>query len=186
MPNTEITDDYIKNAILSTTSTGAYLIKIIQDNNVCAILQGHNVSENYRFYVAFSYYNIGYVNKIKTFKLRLEEWTIETYITNTDLHKVTHKKNFGGFSANSMREFLIAVINKVLENNLWTSPEDVIVFCATWFGNSYGMGILASQNNNNDIIISYDSEDGNSYTMHYVPSTNTVKTLYKRQGTSLL
>lgn len=85
MPNTEITDDYIKNAILSTTSTGAYLIKIIQDNNVCAILQGHNVSENYRFYVAFSYYNIGYVNKIKTFKLRLEEWTIETYITNTDL-----------------------------------------------------------------------------------------------------
>ena len=59
MPNTEITDDYIKNAILSTTSTGAYLIKIIQDNNVCAILQGHNVYENYRFYVAFSYYNIG-------------------------------------------------------------------------------------------------------------------------------
>lgn len=88
MPNTEITDDYIKNAILSTTSTGAYLIKIIQDNNVCAILQGHNVSENYRFYVAFSYYNIGYVNKIKTFKLRLEEWTIETYITNTDLFSV--------------------------------------------------------------------------------------------------
>ena len=85
MPNTEITDDYIKNAILSTTSTGAYLIKIIQDNNVCAILQGHNVSENYRFYVAFSYYNIGYVNKIKTYKLRLEEWTIETYTTNTDL-----------------------------------------------------------------------------------------------------
>lgn len=85
-----------------------------------------------------------------------------------------------------MREFLIAVINKVLENNLWTSPEDVIVFCATWFGNSYGMGILASQNSNNDIIISYDSEDGNSYTMHYVPSTNTVKAFYKRQGTSLL
>lgn len=108
------------------------------------------------------------------------------YTTNTDLHKVTHKKNFGGFSANSMREFLIAVINKVLENNLWTSPEDVIVFCATWFGNSYGMGILASQNSNNDIIISYDSEDGNSYTMHYVPSTNTVKAFYKRQGTSLL
>lgn len=110
----------------------------------------------------------------------------KTCITNTDLHKVTHKKNFGGFSANSMREFLIAVINKVLENNLWTSPEDVIVFCATWFGNSYGMGILASQNSNNDIIISYDSEDGNSYTMHYVPSTNTVKAFYKRQGTSLL
>lgn len=107
-------------------------------------------------------------------------------VVNTDLRKVTHKKNFGGFSANSMREFLIAVINKVLENNLWTSTEDVIVFCATWFGNSYGMGILASQNNNNDIIISYDSEDGNSYTMHYVPSTNTVKAFYKRQGTSLL
>ena len=112
------------------------------------------------------------------------EW--HQFITNTDLHKVTYKKNFGGFSANSMREFLIAVINKVLENNLWTSSEDVIVFCATWFGHSYGMGILASQNSNNDIIISYDSEDGNSYTMHYVPSTNTVKTFYKRQGTSLL
>lgn len=114
-------------------------------------------------------------------------WTgWKTYVTNTDLHKVTYKKNFGGFSANSMREFLIAVINKVLENNLWTSSEDVIVFYATWFGHSYGMGILASQNGNNDIIISYDSEDGNSYTMHYVPSTNTVKTFYKRQGTSLL
>lgn len=95
MPNTEITDDYIKNAILSTTSTGAYLIKIIQDNNVCAILQGHNVSENYRFYVAFSYYNIGYVNKIKTFKLRLEEWTIETYITNTDLGGAVFKTASG-------------------------------------------------------------------------------------------
>ena len=115
-------------------------------------------------------------------------WTkrFDKILTNTDLHKVTYKKNFGGFSANSMREFLIAVINKVLENNLWTSSEDVIVFYATWFGHSYGMGILASQNGNNDIIISYDSEDGNSYTMHYVPSTNTVKTFYKRQGTSLL
>lgn len=96
MPNTEITDDYIKNAILSTTSTGAYLIKIIQDNNVCAILQGHNVSENYRFYVAFSYYNIGYVNKIKTFKLRLEEWTIETYITNTDLNETVRNLAIDG------------------------------------------------------------------------------------------
>lgn len=140
---------------------------------------------DYANVTAYSYWK-GNAMSIATIENNVWAKRFDKVITNTDLHKVTHKKNFGGFSANSMREFLIAVINKVLENNLWTSPEDVIVFCATWFGNSYGMGILASQNNNNDIIISYDSEDGNSYTMHYVPSTNTVKTLYKRQGASLL
>lgn len=175
--------DLLKNKWNELELNKIYLIKINITSAYVALVQKYS-SHNYGSAIIFSY-TVSTERPIYV-QIQAGGWAETTLITNTDLHKVTHKKNFGGFSANSMREFLIAVINKVLENNLWTSPEDVIVFCATWFGNSYGMGILASQNNNNDIIISYDSEDGNSYTMHYVPSTNTVKTLYKRQGTSLL
>ena len=130
MPNTEITDDYIKNAILSTTSTGAYLIKIIQDNNVCAILQGHNVSENYRFYVAFSYYNIGYVNKIKTFKLRLEEWTIETYVTNTDLGGAVFQPASGNIKYGMNGIYIGAFSNGPLQSD-GTAFEACIYLIAT-------------------------------------------------------
>lgn len=103
MPNTTISDDDIKNAILSTNGTGAYLIKIIQNNNVCAVLYGHNVSNNYRFYVAFSYYSIGSINRIKSFKYNINSWTIESYVTNSDLIAHYPKVLFFNIEANSYK-----------------------------------------------------------------------------------
>lgn len=92
----EITDAILQRAILSTNETGVYLIKIIHNNLIIATLQGHNVNANYRFFVLFTYYDIRNVNRIKSYRYRNGAWTINTYITDSDMDdfKIWSSSNF--------------------------------------------------------------------------------------------
>ena len=103
----EITDAILKRAILSTSDTGAYLIKIIHNNLIMATLQGHNVNANYRFFVLFTYYDIGNVNRIKSYRYRNGVWTTNVYVTDADL---------GNFKIWSIADFNNLYPDYALEN----------------------------------------------------------------------